>query len=228
VDELYINFEKVEIKQQHKEHCFAYYFSAYNSVTNSVNKRSEYRLFQTGEPTKSNQMWNLGLSANQIFRLPSIYNFWNFQQHEKLLKVEHFQIYYISNLLSILPAQLTRCGIHRNRSILGIVENKIITFCFGKELFNQFYFPSKATTFYSGARTIFGRGEGGGREARPRAQKNVFTGFGAFSCLKNGSRYRSQGGQNISREAAARAVPMTLHFWSSNWIFLWLNNRGVK
>jgi len=28
----------------------------------------------------------------------------------------------------------------------SIAENKIITFCFGKELFNQLYFPSKATT----------------------------------------------------------------------------------
>jgi len=75
-----------------------------------------------------------------------MYNIWNFQHLEKLQKAEYFQIYFISNLLSILPAQLTRCEIHRNRSILSIAENKIITICFGKELFNQFYFPSKATT----------------------------------------------------------------------------------
>jgi len=42
VDELYINFVKVGIRQVHKERCSAY-FAAYNSVTNSVNKGSEHR-----------------------------------------------------------------------------------------------------------------------------------------------------------------------------------------
>jgi len=62
VDELYKNFEKMGIRQEHKEHCSAY-FAAYNSVTKSVNKRLEYRFFQTGEPTKCNrglQSWLVG------------------------------------------------------------------------------------------------------------------------------------------------------------------------
>jgi len=44
----------VRIRQEHKEHCSAY-FAAYNSVTNSANKGLEHRLFQTGVPTKCNR-----------------------------------------------------------------------------------------------------------------------------------------------------------------------------
>jgi len=68
-----------------------------------------------------------------------MYNVWNFQQLEKLSKAEHFQNYFISNLLSISPAQLRRCGSHRNRSILGIAENKIIIFQKRTFFFNQIY-----------------------------------------------------------------------------------------
>jgi len=38
-----MNFEKVEIRQEHKEH-YSVYFAAYNSVTNSANKGLEHRL----------------------------------------------------------------------------------------------------------------------------------------------------------------------------------------
>jgi len=41
-----IRESKVGIRQEHKEHCSAY-FAAYNSVTNSVNRGSKHRLFQT-------------------------------------------------------------------------------------------------------------------------------------------------------------------------------------
>jgi len=51
---LYINFEKVGIRQEHKEHCSAY-FAAYNSVTNCANKGLKHRLFQKSEPTKCNR-----------------------------------------------------------------------------------------------------------------------------------------------------------------------------
>jgi len=44
-----LNFEKVEIRQEYKEHCSAY-FAAYNSVTNSANTA-----FSTGGPTKCNR-----------------------------------------------------------------------------------------------------------------------------------------------------------------------------
>jgi len=51
--DIYINFEKVGIRQEHKEHCSAY-FASYNSVINSANNGLEHRLFQTGGPTKYN------------------------------------------------------------------------------------------------------------------------------------------------------------------------------
>jgi len=63
--------------------------------------------------------------------------------------------YFISNLLSISPAQLRRCGIHRNRSILDIAENKIIifrkrTFFSIKFIYLFFLFPYLAKLiFYS-------------------------------------------------------------------------------
>jgi len=69
-----------------------------------------------------------------------------FSTARKTIKGRTFSNYFISKLLSILPAQLTRCGIHQNTSILGIVEKKIISFCFRKEFFSQFYLPSKAIT----------------------------------------------------------------------------------
>jgi len=39
----YINFEKVGFRQEHKEHCSAYFAAYYNSVTNSTNKAERVR-----------------------------------------------------------------------------------------------------------------------------------------------------------------------------------------
>jgi len=51
-----------------------------------------------------------------------------------------FSNYFISNLLSILPAQLTRYGIHRNISILGIAENEIYHFFVSEKSFQTILF----------------------------------------------------------------------------------------
>jgi len=44
---------KVVIRQEHKEQCYAYLYTAHNSVLNFAIKGYEHHLFQTGEQPNS-------------------------------------------------------------------------------------------------------------------------------------------------------------------------------
>jgi len=67
--------------------------------------------------------------ANQNLR--TTFSVWHveFSTAGKSIKEKYFQFFFLLNLFYILPTYVTSCGIHRNRSILGIAGIKCITFC---------------------------------------------------------------------------------------------------